>query len=60
MRPTELNAILTVIVNYLYTNLDEKDYTNLAVFLSLLSKEMFAMETLRVLCQVEEEEEKGD
>ena len=60
MRPTELNAILMVIVNYLYTNLDEKDYTNLAVFLSLLSKEMFAMETLRVLCQVEEEEKKGD
>jgi len=58
MRPTELNAILTVIVNYLYTSLDEKDFTNFALFLSLLSKEMFAMEAIRALCRFEEEEEK--
>jgi len=56
MRPTELNAILTVLVNYLYTNLDEKDFTNLALFLSLLSKEMFAMEAIRALCRLEEED----
>jgi len=58
MRPTELNAILTVLVNYLYTNLDEKDFTNLALFLSLLSKEMFAMEAIRALCRLEEKDEK--
>ena len=57
MRPTELNAILTVLVNYLYTNLDEKDFTNLAIFLSLMGKEMFAMETMRALCRLEEKEE---
>jgi len=57
MRPTELNAILTVIVNYLYTNLNEKDFTNLALFLSLLSKEMFALEAMRALCRWEEEDD---
>ena len=55
MRPTELNAILTVLVNYLYTSLDEKDFTHLAIFLSLVSKEMFAMEAIRGLCRLEEE-----
>ena len=59
MRPTELNAILTVIVNYLYTNLDETDFTNLALFLSLLSKEMFAMEAIRALCRFEEDEKRN-
>jgi len=53
MRPTELNALITVIVNYLYTSLDEKDYTNLALLLSLLSKEMIAMEAFRELCRIE-------
>jgi len=57
MKPTELNAMLTVAVNYLYTNLDEKDYTNLAIFLSLLSKEMLAMEAIRELCRLEKKKE---
>jgi len=54
MRPTELNALLTLIVNYLYTSLDEREFTNLAIFLSLLSKEMLAMEAIRELCRIEE------
>jgi len=55
MRPTELNALLTLIVNYLYTSLDEREFTNLAIFLSLLSKEMLAMEAIRELCRLEQE-----
>ena len=54
MRPTEMNALLTVVTNYLYTSLDEKDYTNLGIFLSLLSKEMLAMEAIRAICRIEE------
>lgn len=54
MRPTELNVLTTVIVNYLYTSLEEREYTNLAIFLSLLSKEMLAMEAFRALCRIEE------
>ena len=58
MRPTELNALLTLITNYLYTSLDEREFTNLGIFLSLLSKEMLAMEAIRALCRFEKE--KGD
>ncbi|MCL2564108.1 MAG: hypothetical protein FWE08_08770 [Oscillospiraceae bacterium] len=57
MRPTELNALLTVIVNYLYTSLDEREFTNLGIFFSLLSKEMLAMEAIRALCRIEQEAE---
>ena len=57
MRPTELNALLTLITNYLYTSLDEREFTNLGIFLSLLSKEMLAMETIRALCRIEKEKE---
>ena len=60
MRPTELNALLTLITNYLYTSLDEREFTNLGIFLSLLSKEMLAMEAIRALCRIEKEEEKDD
>ena len=55
MRPTELNALLTFATNYLYTSLDEREFTNLGVFFSLLSREMLAMETIRELCRVEKE-----
>ena len=54
LRPTELNVLTTAIVNYLYTSLEEREYTNLAIFLSLLSKEMLAMEAFRALCRIEE------
>ena len=56
MRPTELNALLTVVTNYLYSSLDEKNFTNLAIFLSLLSKEMLAMEAIRAICRIEKED----
>ena len=60
MRPTELNLLLALAANYLYTNLEEREFTNLALFLSLLSKEMLTMEALRELCRIEKEEEKDD
>ena len=53
MRPTELNALLTFLTNYLYTSLDEREFTNLGLFLSLLSREMLAMEAIRGLCRIE-------
>jgi len=57
MRPTELNVLLTLITNYLYTNLDEREFTNLGIFLSLLSKEILAMEAMRALCRFEKEKD---
>ena len=57
MRPTELNALLTVLVNSLYTGLEEREFLNLGIFFSLLSKEMLAMEAVRTLCRVEQDEE---
>lgn len=61
MQPTELNLLLAVVTNYLYTSLTEKDFSNLAIFMSLLSREMLTMEALRDLVKVEEavEEEKA-
>ena len=53
MGPPELNAILTAMVNHLYTTLAEREFTHLAIFLSLLSKEMLAMEAIRELCRLE-------
>ena len=57
MRPTELNVLLTLLTNYLYTNLDEREFTNLGIFLSLLSKEILAMEAIRALCRFEKEKD---
>ena len=57
MRPTELNALLTLVTNYLYTSLEEREFINLALFLSLLSKEMLAMEAIREICRTERETE---
>ena len=57
MRPTELNALLTLVTNYLYTSLSEREFTNLGIFLSLLSKEILAMEAIRELCRLEKEED---
>lgn len=54
LQPTELNAILTLVTNYFYTHLTEKEFTNLAIFLSLLSKEMIAMEAIRSILRIEE------
>jgi len=60
MRPTELNAILTALTNYFYVSLEERTFTNLAIFLSLLSKEMLAMEAIRALCRIEDMAEKEE
>jgi len=57
MRPTEMNALLTLVTNYLYTSLEEREFINLALFLSLLSKEMLAMEAIRAICRIEKEAE---
>ena len=54
MRPTELNLLLALATNYLYTSLSEREFMNFAIFLSLLSKEMLAMEAIRELCRIEE------
>jgi len=55
--------LLTLLTNYLYSSLEEKEFLNLALFLSLLSKEMLAMEAIREICRIEEtvakEEEKA-
>lgn len=55
MNPVELNTLITYMSNHLYTNLDEKEFFNLGVFLSLLSKEMLTMEAVRDLCKWEKE-----
>jgi len=60
MRPTELNALLTFLTNYLYTSLDEREFTNFAIFLSLLSREMLAMEAIRGICRIEEAADKKE
>jgi len=60
MRPTELNLLLALTTNYLYTSLEEREFINLGIFLSLLSKEMLAMEAIRELCRIEKEEAKED
>lgn len=58
MDPVMLNTILTYISNYLYSNLKEKEFFNLGLFLSLLSKEMLEMNVIRDLCKWEKEVEK--
>lgn len=60
MQPTELNLLLAVVTNYLYTSLAEKDFSNLAIFLSILSKEMLRMEAIRELVKVEEAAEEEE
>lgn len=62
MNPVELNTLITAVTNYLYCSLPEKDFFNLGIFLSLLSRNILAMETVRDLVKierkVEEKEEK--
>lgn len=50
MTPCELNAIITAISNYYYINLSHKDFNRLAVLLSLISKQMFALVAMREVC----------
>lgn len=53
MNPVDLNTLITSISNYLFCNLKEKDFFNLGILLSLLSKEMLGMEAIRDLCKIE-------
>ncbi|GHU81006.1 hypothetical protein FACS1894191_7410 [Clostridia bacterium] len=53
MRPTELNALIASITNQLYCSLPEKDFRKLGIFLSLLSKDMLAMEVVREISEWE-------
>lgn len=59
MNPVELNTLITYMSNHLFCNLEEKEFFNLGIFLSLLSKEMLTMETVRELCRIEKKEDKG-
>ena len=56
LRPTEINVLLTAITNYLYSTLSEREFTNLSIFLSLLSKEMISMEAIRGILRLEKED----
>lgn len=57
MQPCELNALIASITNALYTSLSRKDFLNLGIFLSLLSKTMLTMEALESLCKLEEKDQ---
>jgi hypothetical protein len=58
MRPCEINAAIAGITNYLYCRLSRKNFLNLGIFLSLLSKDILAMATIEELCIIEEKIEK--
>jgi len=58
MNPCEVNATITAISNYLFTNLSKKDFVFLNICISELSKSMFAMELLRGVCKIDKIEEK--
>ncbi|MCL2057239.1 MAG: hypothetical protein FWH02_08500 [Oscillospiraceae bacterium] len=59
MDPRSLNAALTAITNYLYTKLSKRDFVNLGVLLSLLSKDILDMAAIEGLCIIEKQEKKG-
>lgn len=50
MSPCELNAIIMALTNHFYDTLSEKDFDCLTIFLSELSKSMFAMALFRRIC----------
>ncbi len=58
MSPVELNTLITSVSNYLFCKLEEKAFFNLGIFLSLLSKEMLAMEAVRDLCKWQDKHHK--
>ena len=47
MRPSELNILIAAVTNHFYCNLSEKEFINLGIFLSLLSKDMLSMEVVK-------------
>jgi hypothetical protein len=58
MNPVELNTLITALNNFLFCKLDKGDFFKLALFLSHLSKEMLAMQTMRDICLKENKERK--
>ncbi|MCL2089054.1 MAG: hypothetical protein FWH14_06195 [Oscillospiraceae bacterium] len=54
MNPCELNVLITAISNHLFVTLSKKDFACLNIFLSELSKSMFAMALFRDICNREE------
>ena len=57
MNPVELNTFVAAVTNYLYLSMPEKDFFNLGILLSLISKDMLAMEVIRDLCKIEQRDE---
>ena len=53
MNACELNAAIMALTNHFYATLSRQDFFRLSIFLSQLSKNMFAMELLADACRVE-------
>ena len=50
MSPVELNLIITAITNHLYISLSKEDFVCLNIFISELSKSMFATTLFSDIC----------
>ena len=55
MSPCELNVLITGITNYLFCNLTKEEFRCLNVFISELSKSMFATTLFQEICPRKEE-----
>jgi len=60
MKPSELNILIAVATSYLFENISRREFFNLAVFLSLLSKEMLAMEAICDMLKIEKLEDQAE
>ena len=59
MTPCELNAAIAGVTNYFFCRLSKRDFVNLGVLLSLLSKDILSMAALEELCILEKERDGG-
>jgi len=50
MSPVELNLIITAVTNHLYTSLSKEEFICMNIFISELSKSMFATTLFDDLC----------
>ena len=50
MNPVEVNVLITAITNHLFCTLSRKNFVCLNIFISELSKAMFATTLFRDLC----------
>lgn len=60
MGPAELKILIAIVTSYLYEKLTKTEFFNLALFLSILAKEMYTMEALADLVKIEEIEDKEE